>query len=318
MNKTTISIVMTSYNGEKHILAQMESLRKQTREADEVLILDDRSTDGTVEMIREFIREHELKQWKLIVNQEKQGWKKNFIRGIRIAKGDFLFLCDQDDRWYPEKIKEMTETIEENDHIFLLACDYKVIYETGAIRAKVYRKSREEQGNTIGKYQFRKRFFMNPNPGCTYVMRRSFVKETLDYWFSEAPHDEFFWLMATFQEGAFFYNKVLMDYIRYEKNASGVRFKDIQMQIENLKYIGTMLEKLESFAREHPGKVSEEKRTEIRKAEIWCQKRKKLMETRNPLRWVVMIPYWSYYNSIQNCLSDLYLVLFGSFYRNKI
>ena len=48
------------------------------------------------------------------------------------------------------------------------------------------------------------------------------------------------------------------------------------------------------------------------------EKRMKLMETRNPLRWVLMFRDWKYYNSKKNCLSDLYLVLFGSFRKKAI
>ncbi len=318
MNKTGISVVMTTWNGKEHVTEQMESLRKQTLQPDEVLILDDVSTDGTPEIVSSFIAKNSLSNWILEINSENLGWKRNFIKGIRKAKGGWIFLCDQDDIWYPEKIEEMVKAISGNDRILLLACDYHVVYQPGAIRATVYKKSRKEAEGTTGQYTFRKRFFMNPNPGCTYVMRREFVRESLDYWIPEAPHDEFFWLMATFQDGAFFHNKVLMDYIRYAQNASGVRFKDVEMQLQHLAYVSKMLDQLEAFAKDHPGKVAEKKREELKKAKTWCQKRKQLMETRNPFRWLAMMPYWGYYNSPRNCLSDPYLVLFGSFRRRNL
>ena len=70
-----LSIVISSYNGAKHIEEQLNSLRLQTRPADEVLICDDGSTDGTVKIVSDFINSYELQNWKLIVNESK--WRRN-------------------------------------------------------------------------------------------------------------------------------------------------------------------------------------------------------------------------------------------------
>ena len=55
-----VSIVLCSYNGEKYIEEQLDSLRVQTRPADEVMIFDDRSTDRTVKIVQDFISKYEL------------------------------------------------------------------------------------------------------------------------------------------------------------------------------------------------------------------------------------------------------------------
>ncbi len=312
----TISVVLATYNGEKTLKRQFDSLKAQTMQPDEVLICDDHSSDHTVEYTSQYIRDNDLSNWKLSVNEQNQGWKKNFIEGVKKATGDIIFLCDQDDIWYPEKIKEMIEPMNNNPEILLLACDYHVIYEEGAIKAKVYQKTRSEREEMVSRYQFKTRFFMNPNPGCTYAMRKSFVQEVIDRWFDPAPHDEFFWLMATLQNGAYFRNQVLMDFVRGAGNASDIKYKDIQMQKENLNYIRNMLDRMENYAISNQ-LVPEEYLEKIRKAKTWCKKRMSLMDTRNPLRWLTLMPWWGYYNSIQNCLSDLYLVLFGSFKRQS-
>ena len=311
-----ISVVMATYNGEKHIGRQLETLRDQTKAPDEVLILDDQSTDGTVRMIREFIKENRLKTWTLQQNETRLGWKKNFITGIRQASGDLIFLSDQDDVWYGNKIAEMAEAMSD-PRILLLACDYNVIYEPGAIRAKVYQKTEKEAEGLVARYEFKTNFFMNPMPGCSYVLRKAFTEKVTDLWFPAAPHDEFLWLAATIQDGAYFYNRTLMDYIRYAGNSSEIRYKDIEMQEENLEYIGQMLERLKTITEQTAGehRVTEDKKRKLEKATIWCEKRKTLMRTRNPIRWLLMCPYWGYYNSAQNCLSDLWLVLFGKFER---
>ena len=312
-----ISIVLTTYNAGTHLKGQLDSIRAQSLPPDEVLIFDDGSTDGTVVYLEEYLREYDLKHWKLRVNRQNLGWKRNFMEGLRTATGDLLFPCDQDDIWYPEKLREMTEAMERNPQIKLLACDYRVVYEPGALKAKIYKKTEAEKRGLITKYGFTKHFFMNPYPGCTYAVRRTFFDEVNSLWFEGSPHDEFLWLMAAIQDGAWFYNKVLMDYVRYSDNASGIHCKDIALQQENLRYIHRQLNALQAFAASRPEAVCEETRRELCNAQMWCAKRKKLMETRNPLRWLAMAPYWGYYNSPKNCLSDLWLVLFGSFRRGK-
>ena len=313
-----ISVVMATYNGERHIIKQLESLRDQTRKPDEVLIFDDQSKDRTVDIVQCFIAQNRLNTWHLKINELRLGWKKNFIEGIKQTTGSLIFLCDQDDVWYKEKIQKMAEGIIDNEHILLLACDYNVVYEPGAIKAKVYKKNQREAAGLVAKYEFKKNFFMNPNPGCSYVLRRSFVDSVIGRWFPLAPHDEFFWLMATIQDGAFFYNNVLMDYIRYAGNNSEIRYKDIKMQQQNLEYISLMLQKMVTVINESSERSIENyniKKERLQYAMIWCKKRKQLMRTRNPMRWFLMIPLWGYYNSMKNCLSDLWLILFGKFNR---
>ena len=107
-----------------------------------------------------------------------------------------------------------------------------------------------------------------------------------------------------------------MDYVRYADNASGIRYKDIALQKQNLCYIRKQLCALQTYAEAHTGMVPEKYRKELAIAQAWCAKRQKLMDTRNPLRWIALAPWWGYYNSPQNCLSDLWLVVFGAFNRH--
>jgi glycosyltransferase involved in cell wall biosynthesis len=74
----SVSVVITTYNGEKYIVDQLESLRNQTRKIDEVLIYDDGSTDSTSMIVENFIKDFKLENWHFIVNKKKQGLEKKF------------------------------------------------------------------------------------------------------------------------------------------------------------------------------------------------------------------------------------------------
>lgn len=92
----TISVAMITYNVETYLLSQFRFLLNQTRQADEVVICNDRSDDATVSLIRSFIEEHGLSYWRLIENRRKLGYIHNFQNAMIETTGD-LFLCDQDD-----------------------------------------------------------------------------------------------------------------------------------------------------------------------------------------------------------------------------
>ncbi len=104
-----ISVVMTTYNGKKHIYEQLCSLANQTRKPDQLLIFDDCSTDDTVSIVKRFIEMKNLCNWKIIENESNLGWRKNFMFGLLKAEGDYIFPCDQDDIWSEDKIEKMTD-----------------------------------------------------------------------------------------------------------------------------------------------------------------------------------------------------------------
>lgn len=95
---------------------------------DEVLIYDDRSTDGTYEYVQEYIDRYSLHTWKVYRNKENKGYSLNFSDAIDSAKGKLIFLCDQDDIWHSDKIEKMSKIMEENSPIELLASNVHPFY----------------------------------------------------------------------------------------------------------------------------------------------------------------------------------------------
>ena len=99
----SLSVALASYNGERYIGAQLESIARQTRLPDELVISDDGSTDSTEDIVREFARRAPFAV--RFLQHERMGSTRNFELAIAECRGDIIFLCDQDDVWYPNKVK---------------------------------------------------------------------------------------------------------------------------------------------------------------------------------------------------------------------
>lgn len=105
-----ISLVMATYNGAKYLNEQLDSIKNQTLKLDEVIIVDDVSTDDTSYLVEKYISNHQL-NWMFIKNKENLGYKGNFKKGLEHASGDVIFLCDQDDIWHLDKVERMIEVL---------------------------------------------------------------------------------------------------------------------------------------------------------------------------------------------------------------
>ena len=101
-----ISIAMATYNGAEYLDAQLNSFVTQTRPPDELVVTDDCSTDSTVEILERFAQ---TAPFSVLVhrNQHNYGYCGNFNQALLRTSGDLVFISDQDDVWFPEKIERM-------------------------------------------------------------------------------------------------------------------------------------------------------------------------------------------------------------------
>ena len=88
-----VSIIMSTYNGTTYLEEQLDSIRLQTRQADEVVISDDCSKDQTVEAVKAYIQKYDLKNWSIYRNETNCGWEKKFHAGDRKDKGRPALFC---------------------------------------------------------------------------------------------------------------------------------------------------------------------------------------------------------------------------------
>jgi glycosyltransferase involved in cell wall biosynthesis len=107
-----VEILLATYNGEKFIRRQLESLLEQTSGDWKLLIRDDGSTDATVAVCREFAAS-QPDRIRLITSGSNLGVRGNFNRLIRQSDADYIMFCDQDDVWLPQKIERSLAAMRE-------------------------------------------------------------------------------------------------------------------------------------------------------------------------------------------------------------
>lgn len=112
MSNTTprLSVALCTYNGERYLREQLDSLVAQTRQPDEVIICDDCSTDATTDLARDFAARAPFPV-HLLVNGHNVGSTKNFERAIEHCTGELIALADQDDVWCPEKLARSEQAL---------------------------------------------------------------------------------------------------------------------------------------------------------------------------------------------------------------
>lgn len=221
-----VSVAVATYNAEGYLLEQLDSLRSQTRQPDEVIICDDHSSDATVSIIQNYLQEHTLPGWRLIENTENLGYVRNFRKAMAQTNADFVFLCDQDDVWDTDKIRVMTQILEENEHILALTCGYHLIDGEGKpmqTQGKRFYTPRVGAG-TLSTVKSGRVLHWNMAQGCTGAYRRSLVD---DYEKSQTngrlAHDWALHLLAYDRQGLFFWNQELVSYRIHGKNATGIQ-----------------------------------------------------------------------------------------------
>lgn len=301
-----ISVVMTTYNGEKYLLEQLESLRNQTLKIDEVIIMDDCSNDETPKLIRKYIADNSLNGWKLFENQTNQGWKKNFKLGFDLATGDYIFPCDQDDIWHLDKVQKMTECMEKHPEIELLAANYTTVFsekDTGHGSKLYAAKSKTmKYDGSLEMLKIDPRWPYVNRPGCVFCFTKAFYDSISNKWDAKYSHDAILWRFARMDNALGILNYPVIDFRRHGDNATSKAGWTRENRIQNIEtYIYFYKVALERTKFDKDEKLLEKGRHVF-------EKRKQFLETGNILIWFeLVIKYRAFYNSIGGCLRDLSL-----------
>lgn len=109
----SVSVALCTYNGERYLKQQLESISAQTRLPDEVIVCDDGSTDATLEIADEYARNAAFVV-TVVRNERRLGSTKNFEKAISLCAGEIIVLSDQDDVWRQDKIQKLTSALSED------------------------------------------------------------------------------------------------------------------------------------------------------------------------------------------------------------
>lgn len=222
----SISVVLCSYNGEKYIYEQLQSIYNQSMQPDEVIIIDDNSSDSTLDIIKNFINNNNLNTWKVSSNNVNKGFRLNFIEAICQAKGDIIFLCDQDDIWFCDKISEMTKYLNDNKNVMSLSSVFEIIDSNGENIIKnvsLLNYKRNIPDNVTFKNLTTEKFYSwGAIIGCGMCFRRDIIKymvtDLAEYkYFS---HDNYINYIASIIGEVHLLNKVLFKYRIHGENTS--------------------------------------------------------------------------------------------------
>lgn len=188
------SVVISVFNGSQYLVEQLDSIREQTVAPDEVIIVDDCSTDGSFEQIGSYIEYHHL-PWYLFRNESNRGFRANFHHLASIASSDLIFFCDQDDIWHFQKIEISKAIMEKNPNIDVLCSEY-LIWKGKEIPESFQfccNTNMESIGlDAVTPHHGKPYIWL----GCAMCARNSFIKAISQYWPEEWAHDECLWKMS--------------------------------------------------------------------------------------------------------------------------
>lgn len=217
-----ISVAMATYNGEKYIKEQLDSILCQLEKDDEIVISDDGSKDKTIKIINSY-KDKRIK----LIEGPKKGVKQNFANAIEKCTGKYIFLSDQDDIWLENKVEEVLKTFK-NEKCDCVTHDCDVI---NGDNSKVlidsffeYRKSKPGILSNIYK---------NKYLGCCMAFNENMKKYILPIPNDIEMHDQWIGIICDKHGKSYFLNKKLFHYRRHDENVSSMNHYPLMKMIRN-------------------------------------------------------------------------------------
>ena len=128
-----IDILLSTYNGEKFLAEQLDSLLIQTYKDFKLIIRDDCSNDNTLKIISEYKKQYPNKIILVQNNTKNLGSTNSFFELLHHSSSELIMFCDQDDVWNPDKLEQMVkfydETVKEKEKPVLIHSDAEIVDE---------------------------------------------------------------------------------------------------------------------------------------------------------------------------------------------
>lgn len=218
------SVIIALFNGHKYIEEQLLSIINQTVMLDEVIIIDDCSTDNSVDIVSKIMKQYPNFNIKQLKNKSNLGVTRTFERGISLSNGDLIFFSDQDDVWFNNKVEIFLDYAQNYPEINLFYSDgFIVDSELNEITAisKHYKWELYEKLSRRIQMSIDLRNFI---PGCTISLRNEFAQKYLpipekifnihDGWYANLSH---------FESSNVYIPLKLIKYRQHETNQIGIQ-----------------------------------------------------------------------------------------------
>jgi glycosyltransferase involved in cell wall biosynthesis len=172
-----VSVCMATYNGAKYVRDQLASILAQLEPGDEVVVVDDASSDATVEIV-ESLGDPRI---RLLRQPHNQGYVRTFERALREAEGDVLLLADQDDVWVPARrdalVAALTDTAVAASNLVVLGSGAPLANPVTGRPWRLHARTSEQHARNIARILMG----IAPYYGCAMGMRAEFRSLALPF-----------------------------------------------------------------------------------------------------------------------------------------
>ncbi len=206
-----VSVVMATYNGERYLPVQLASVLGQLRGDDELVIVDDGSSDGTLALIEALGSPHV----RLHRNPRNLGVRRTFERALALARHEVVFFCDQDDEWVAGKRDAFVAAFAADPGCMVVISDAAIVDGEGRQTAPSFMAGRGGfRGDVLGTV-IRNRYL-----GCAMAVRRPVVDVALPMPDDIPMHDMWFGAIGSLLGRVRHLPEPWLNYRRHGRNAS--------------------------------------------------------------------------------------------------
>lgn len=230
MNKPKIDILLATYNGEKYLEEQLESIINQTFKEWKLYIRDDGSKDKTNEILKKY-REKDKRIEILKDGLGNIGVAKNFEILMKNSTAEYIMFCDQDDVWKNQKMKTLYEIAikKQEDIPFMICSNVEVVDEKLNF---LYKTNFSIKSSNIKDYLFQK----GGQQGASFIINKALLKMTTPFPEKTWMHDQLLTLNACLFGKIYFCDEYLMLYRQHANNVLGSK-EDIFSKLSRIKKI---------------------------------------------------------------------------------
>lgn len=209
-----ISVAMATYNGEKYLREQLDSILNQTYTNFELIICDDCSKDSTVEILREYGGKDSRIQ--VYINDRNLGYKKNFEKAIKLCQCEYIALSDQDDIWTPNHLEVLLDNLGE----CCLVCSNAQFIDSDGLLLGSAVKPDSVYIAAKGNEQFLQLLHGNFVQGCASLFKKELIPSLFPIPQEFRTHDYWFALVAAVQGGIRYTSDKLVLYRIHQNNST--------------------------------------------------------------------------------------------------